>query len=305
MVDIQAHKHARRLAMRFSDAEIKAALGDPVFIVSAPRSGSTLLFSTLGNSPDVWTIGGESHGIFQQFPQLRAADADFSSGALGADKADDDTAAQIRLLYLASLRNVAGETAYDRVISGRPLGGVFVEKTPRNALNIPFLLKIFPAARFIFLHRDPRANIASTIEGWQTGAKTGQFVTYRDLPGRPGPWCFLLPSGWQAHAQASSAEIAAFQWAAANDAILDTLPDGRWTGLNYDDFIADPRGTLRRLCDFCSVAMGPALENLASLPLSASTVSAPAADKWRRFEAEILALTPIFAATEARLAGLR
>ena len=36
-----------------------------IFIVAAPRSGSTLLFETLLRSPTLWTIGGESHAIFQ------------------------------------------------------------------------------------------------------------------------------------------------------------------------------------------------------------------------------------------------
>jgi hypothetical protein len=291
----------KRLASRLTTEEIATALADPVFILSAPRSGSTLLFSLLGNSPDVWTIGGESHGLYRQFPHLTAADAQVTSGALNASHADPETIAQLRLLYLASLHNVRGEPLYDLVAHGKPSSGVFLEKTPRNALNIPFLLKVFPTARFIFLHREPRANIASIMEGWQRGAETGQFVTYRDLPGRPGPWCFLLPPGWQALKDASLAEIATFQWREANEAILRDMPTARAISLSYDDLIADPRAALRRLYDFCGIAMGAALENLTDLPLSASTVSAPAKDKWRRFEHDILALESTFTATDMKL----
>ena len=300
-MDVQLSKRVKRLAARLTPNQVAAALGDPVFIVSAPRSGSTLLFSSLGNSPDIWTIGGESHGLYGQCPHLAAEDTDFTSGALDARHADADTVNRLHVLYLAKLTNAAGHSLYDVITAGKPRHGVFLEKTPRNALNIPFLLKVFPTARFIFLHRDPRANIASIMEGWQTGAETGQFVTYRDLPGRPGPWCFLLPRGWQTVKNASLAQIAAFQWREANDAILRDLPPGRHISVAYETLIADPRATLRRLCDFCRVAMGPALEHLTSLPLSASTISTPAPDKWRRHEAEILALEPQFAATEARL----
>ena len=35
----------------------------PIFILSAPRAGSTLLFETLSQFPDIWTIGRESHDI--------------------------------------------------------------------------------------------------------------------------------------------------------------------------------------------------------------------------------------------------
>ncbi len=220
---------------------------------------------------------------------------------MDAHHADAETIAQLHLMYLARLQNMRGEPLYDLVSHGKSHGGVFLEKTPRNALNIPFLLQVFPTARFIFLHRDPRANIASIMEGWQTGATTGQFVTYRDLPGRSGPWCFLLPLGWQTLNGASLAKIAAFQWREANEIILRNMPSDRAIALTYEDLVADPRGALSRLCDFCGIGMGPALENLIDMPLSASTVSAPAKDKWRRFEAEILAQAPLFAAIEMKL----
>ena len=42
----------------------------PVFILSPPRSGSTLLFETLARAPGVYTIGGESHRIFESVPTL-------------------------------------------------------------------------------------------------------------------------------------------------------------------------------------------------------------------------------------------
>ena len=300
-MDLLFHKRMKRLASRLTPDEIAAALGDPVFILSAPRAGSTLLFSMLGNSPEAWTIGGESHGLYGQFPHLKAADADFTSGALDAHHADPETIAHLRLMYLARLQNVRGEPLYDLLSQDKSHGGVILEKTPRNALNIPFLLQVFPTARFICLHRDPRANIASIMEGWQTGATTGQFVTYHDLPGRSGPWCFLLPPGWQALNGASLAEIAAFQWREANEAILHDVPPDRAITVTYEYLVADPRGALSRLCDFCGIGMGPALENLTDMPLSASTISPPAKDKWRRFEAEILTQAPLFAATEMKL----
>ena len=37
----------------------------PIFIVSMPRSGSTLLFETLLQAPDLYTIGGESHRFIE------------------------------------------------------------------------------------------------------------------------------------------------------------------------------------------------------------------------------------------------
>ncbi len=37
----------------------------PIFIVSPPRSGSTLLFETLSQAPGVYTIGDESHVLIE------------------------------------------------------------------------------------------------------------------------------------------------------------------------------------------------------------------------------------------------
>ena len=42
----------------------------PVFILAAPRSGSTLLFETLAHSTTLWTIGGEGHEIIEGIESL-------------------------------------------------------------------------------------------------------------------------------------------------------------------------------------------------------------------------------------------
>ncbi|MCE3285074.1 MAG: hypothetical protein K0R70_1330, partial [Steroidobacteraceae bacterium] len=43
----------------------------PLMIVCPPRSGSTLLFETLEQSPDVYTVGGESHRLIESVAGLR------------------------------------------------------------------------------------------------------------------------------------------------------------------------------------------------------------------------------------------
>jgi hypothetical protein len=47
----------------------------PVFIVSSPRSGSTLLFETLARWRNVYTVGGESHGLIQTIDGLHCRHA--------------------------------------------------------------------------------------------------------------------------------------------------------------------------------------------------------------------------------------
>jgi len=51
----------------------------PVFIIAAPRSGSTLLFETLAVSHSICTLGGESHGA------IEGAQPELRPGAPGVD----------------------------------------------------------------------------------------------------------------------------------------------------------------------------------------------------------------------------
>jgi hypothetical protein len=215
----------------------------------------------------------------------------------------------MRLYYLALLRNASGDPLSDAFLK-KKARFAFLEKTPRNSLNVNFLLRVFPNARFIFLWRDPKANIASLIEAWRIGARSRQFVTYRNLPDWPlGYWCFVLPPGWEALKGKSLAEIAAFQWRACNDIVLDDLsqvPRERWSVLSYDDLIREPGRTLIKLCDFCGVAAGDYLAGrmAGNLPLSPSTLSAPRDDKWLAHKAEISAVLPSVQETMGRLIEL-
>jgi hypothetical protein len=294
---------AEKLLQSDAAAAIDAALRRPLFIVSAPRSGSTLLFSALTRLPGFSSIGGESHGVFRAFAELRAENAALDSGALDARHAQAETVRLLRASYALLLRDHTGQPLDLRAQADdhRPL---FIEKTPRQALNIPFLLAAFPDARFVWLKRDPREVIASLIEAWNIGLESGRFVTFRDLPGwdRAG-WCFLLPRGWRELIGRPLAEIACFQWSAANTAIMDALaplPASRWHALNYADLLDDPAAALQAVRRFAGVDDAQ-LQLPSSLPLSATTVSAPAADKWRRHQHDILALEPQYAPVAARI----
>ena len=69
-----------------------------------------------------------------------------------------------------------------------------LEKTPKNALRLPFLARVFPEARFIYLHRDPRRVLASMMEAWTVG-------TVPDLPesaGLDGPALVAAARAWLA-----------------------------------------------------------------------------------------------------------
>ncbi len=162
-------------------------LSRPVFIVAAPRSGSTLLWETLATHAGLATLGGEAHWLVESDAALRPGAPGVDSNRLTAREATPEVVARIR--QLAAQRAVDSQGAALTAAAALRL----LEKTPKNALRIPFFERIFPDAQFIFLWRDPRENLASIIEAWDSGG----WITYPELHGWQGPWSLLLPPMWQ------------------------------------------------------------------------------------------------------------
>jgi hypothetical protein len=267
----------------------------PIFIVSSPRSGSSLLFETLSAAPDLFTIGGESHGLIEAIPELGPASRGWASNRLVAGDVDPAAVALLRERFRAALRDRAGQKP--------PAGPArMLEKTPKNALRIPFLAAAFPEARFLYLHRDPRPTLASMMEAWSSG----KFRTYPQLPGWTGPpWSLLLIPRWRDLIGAPLNQIVAQQWATTTRILLDDLAGlapQRWAAVRYEDFIAAPQTEISRLCRALDLPWDrpPASD----LPLARNTLSPPDAQKWRLQEAEIEAVAPILAAQNQRAAAL-
>lgn len=252
----------------------------PVVILAAPRSGSTLLFETLADSSDFWTIGGEGPGMFERISRFNPTTELCDSNALFAEDSIPQANEQIRIWYYQKLRDSKGRgiQSMQATLSG-PLR--FLEKTPKNALRVSLLNDIFPDALYIYLYRNPRENISSMMEAWQSG----RFVTYPSLAGRGKPWSLLLPPDWQSYHDASVEEIAAFQWQATNEAILHELAKldrSRWMAVSYGQQVQSPAETMQAICDFCDVSATDILAALSSgeSKLSRYTVSPPSANKW-------------------------
>jgi uncharacterized protein (TIGR03032 family) len=164
-----------------------------------------------------------------------------------------------------------------------------LEKTPKNALRVPFLASAFPDALFIYLYRNPRESINSIYEAW----RSGRFVTYPQLPGWTGPpWSLLLVPGWRELAEAPLPEIAARQWSIATERLLDdleALPSDRWCVANYGRLVSEPQAEIERLSRFLDIEWDRRLS--APLPISRHTLTPPELGKWRH-NAEVL--EPVF-----------
>ena len=288
------------LRSRPADVSAVPRIERPVFIIAAPRSGSTLLFETLAQSHSICTLGGEAHGAIEGAqPQLRPGAPGVDSNRLESGHATPEVIRRLHEEFAAQRRPAPGAEGADL------LGLRFLEKTPKNSLRIPFFDAAFPDAQFIFLWREPRANLASIIEAW----KAGRWVTYRGLDERTDPWSLLLPPDWRALRDAPLAEIAAFQWESANRIALDDLQKidrSRWTSVTYEELVANPRAVIERLTKFIGIGIDAGLERrlAAPLPPSRQTNTPPDAQKWRLHEAAIEPLLPDLTPLLTRLRAL-
>ncbi|MBK8173392.1 MAG: sulfotransferase [Sandaracinaceae bacterium] len=141
-----------------------------LFIISPPRSGSTLLQRLLGSHSEVFTHP-EPH-LITPLAYLGYHDT--------VDKAPYDhinAAEAIRLFvsglphgeqdYLDAVRAYS-DTMYERMLatSGRKM---FLDKTPAYALVLDFLQKLYPHAKYIVLTRHPLAVMSSFANSFFEG----------------------------------------------------------------------------------------------------------------------------------------
>ncbi|MDQ4024610.1 MAG: sulfotransferase [Actinomycetota bacterium] len=261
-------------------------LDRPVFIVGAPRSGTSLLYSVLRSAPAFAHWPGEAHEVWEAdfHPALRG----WSSNALTAADVEPRAAERIRRSFFL----VAG--------SRRRL----IDKTPRNALRVSFVDALFPDARYVHLVRDGRENVNSLLNAW----RTPRYRTYRlpephSIPGAdPQWWKFVLYPGWRDDARGPLEVVCARQWVASNEhALRDLAAVGdRAVRVRYEDLVDSPEGEVGRVLDFLGIAFDRVLQAKASAirTTPVNVVTPPERGKWRKENpAEIEAVVPLLRPT--------
>jgi hypothetical protein len=267
-----------------------AALFDrPILLISTPRSGSTLLFETLEQAPGLFTPGGESHGRIERIPGLFPGERGWDSNRLTKADALPVTVEALSAGFYADALDRNGKA---------PDGPIrFLEKTPKNALRVPFFAATWPDSHFVYLYRDPRRTLSSMMEAWLTG----RFRTYPRLPGWTGhPWSLLLVPGWRDLDGKSLAEVVAHQWSITTDIIISdlaALPPERVHVVDHSEFLAAPQQTITTLTGSLGLHWDRQLGN--ALPLSKTTVSRPSDDKWMAAAEAIEQVWPIVANADA------
>jgi len=249
---------------------------DPVFVVGCSRSGTTVTYETLAAAPQFLNFGWE---IPQFWNNLHGP---LNNGWHSEAAAADDARAEFR--------DAAFRYFYQRLGAGWVL-----DKTCINVMRIPFLYRLFPNAKFVFIQRDGRDNISSMMDGWRIGRTDGRFELSQFFGSFPDPvainngefseWAFFLAPGWQAYNHASLEEVCAFQWISANRMALDArqlIPPAQWIHLRYEDIFERPVEMFRAAFAGLGVPFTPALQSRCMNLRPTSVVKgAPQQQKWR------------------------
>jgi hypothetical protein len=142
--------------------------------------------------------------------------------------------------------------------------GVFLDKTPRNSLRLPYLDALFPDARYVFVQRDGRAIVSSLAVAWRARERPAYVLPEPfTIPGIPERhWHFTLPPGWRELNGRPLEDVCAHQYVTAVDAILEFRrggPDpGRTVDLRYESLLEDPVAEMERVHQALELPARPA-----------------------------------------------
>lgn len=143
-----------------------------IFLIGAPRSGTTLLARMLSAHSLVYGRA-EPHLItpiahLGYFGNVQKAPYD----PFNAEQAVKEIVAEIprgEAGYLDALRAYS-DSMYAQMMECAPAGKRFLlDKTPAYALVLPFLTKLYPRARYVVLTRHPLAILTSYVESFFDG----------------------------------------------------------------------------------------------------------------------------------------
>lgn len=195
----------------------------PIFILSAERSGSTLLRYLLDSHPDIGSpgeiwLGRLCDWLLMGLPRLRP------TGDV-AEHVDVEGA------VVAEARRVIDEimSAYLERTRKR----IWCDKTPANLKYLPSLARVFPDARYLCLYRSCLDTVYSCIEASRFGImhELQEYVMQR-----PGNLVQAMIESWVD----KNTRLALFEAERPKDTHR----------LRYEDLVRDPERELMRACRF-------------------------------------------------------
>lgn len=213
------------------------ACSDPVFVLCSARSGSTLLRLLLDAHPDL-ACPPEA-----KFPELlgRLITLWSAMDVPSPQAQGNGQAAHLPAAVVHGVRHTA-----DLIVGpylARRGKKRYCDKNLGTALHADQLLRVFPEAKFICLHRHPMDVIASGIQACPWGLANYGFEPY--VAGAPGNSVLALARYWADH----TATILAVE--------------GRYPGIchhvRYEDLVEDPEATTQGIFEFLGLPRVPGI----------------------------------------------
>ena len=232
----------------------------PIFLLSLPRSGSTLAQRVLAGHAQIataaepWVLlphlyATRERGMAAEYTQPIAARA-IAEFQRTLPHGELDYLQAVHDFGIDLYTRAAGEARY------------FLDKTPRYHYVVDDLFRVFPEAKTIFLWRNPLAIVASIVETWAKGR-----------------WNV---DRWQGDLRGLASLVDAY------DAHRDST-----IAVRYEDLVGDPAGTWPGIFDYLDLPFSEdlltafsevRLEGSMGDPTGArrySTISAEPLEKWR------------------------
>lgn len=200
---------------RMPRAATRGDLPQPVFILGAPRSGTTLIEQVLSAHSAV-RAGGEHAWISELrrvAERLCPPGGDFPACLDSTAVADGRHLATVLRDHYFARAEAAGLTG--------PGARLFTDKTPFNEINLPLLLIAFPESKLVLVKRDPRDVAISMLSNNLSH----------------GFNCAFRIEDIVQHLAATDALIAGYERELGRTAYL----------LHYEQFVAEPEAETRRL----------------------------------------------------------
>ena len=205
-----------------------------VFVVGAPRSGTTFLATSLGAQPGLVDLG-EVKPLKAAIPSLFALDK-------------DEAAVRFRrTLEVVRRLGLAGH-----------LRGV--EQTPETSFLLGAALRAYPGATAVHIVRDGRDVVCSLLErGWLGESETGRDDAGLAYGSQPRFW--VEPERAEEFRRASEARRAAWAWRRYVTA-ASSAP-GRTVTLRYEELTRSPADAAAGLAEPLGLDPGPLEQSFA------------------------------------------
>lgn len=264
-------------------------LTPPIFLIGNYRSGTTVTQNLIGLHPDVVTW-------YEPRTLWRYADP-----ARRHDEFDESDATEKVGRYIRNRFLKYQSRHGDRRV---------MENTPSNVLRVPFVVKIFPEAIYMFVTRNPFSCISSIELKWhRTKTWAGLLRTLADTPTTQlhyyageflrhmivkkivpnkcrtiyGPRYREIDQDLKDH---GLLRVIARQWARGNRKAredLAKLGTSRVFSFRYEDLIQDPGSVVRRIYNHCGLACDDQIVRAAK-----EMVDPGRQQKWLRLDSEEL-----------------